>query len=229
MSTATRTDLELAEAHKYRLPNGEVAVNVTTISGLLDMGKSAAFAVAAARLTREGLDYRQEWTAKASTGTRVHSVCEDWLLERESEVEDSDQGCVDALEKFWLDCQPVKIECEAIVLSDRGYGGRMDMIAQLADYRVVLIDVKTGRPYPTEHTLQLSAYRYGDGIATYDAGGMLASLRPIPTVDACACLYVHGDGTYDLTEYPADKTAHEHFCALLEVYRWAKRIVKEAR
>jgi hypothetical protein len=38
------TDLQLANKHRYRLPNGEIAINVTAISGLMDDGKSGAFA-----------------------------------------------------------------------------------------------------------------------------------------------------------------------------------------
>ena len=47
------TDLELAlNKHKYRL-DGVDLVNVTAISGLLDDGKSGAFAGAAVKLTKE--------------------------------------------------------------------------------------------------------------------------------------------------------------------------------
>ena len=54
------SDRELAEKHKYRLPNGDLAVNVTAISGLMDLGKSSAFAGAAVKLTKAGEDYKQD-------------------------------------------------------------------------------------------------------------------------------------------------------------------------
>lgn len=227
MSTKS-TDLELAAKHRYRLPSGELAVNVTTISGLLDDGKSGAMAGAAVKLTKAGADYRAEWRAKADTGTRVHSVCEAWLTGKDADVRDEDAGYVDALEKFWLDHTPAMIECEAVALSERGYGGRFDVVAILSDGRTHLLDLKSGKPYPVEHTLQLAAYRYCDGIGVYDETGMLADLRPMPEVDACGCLYVHEDGTYDLVPYPADLNAFTHFCALLAVHQWAKSVKKEA-
>lgn len=225
--TTKATDLDLAARHRYRLPSGEVAVNVTTISGLLDDGKSGAMAGAAVKLTKAGADYRAEWRAKADAGTRVHAVCEAWLTTGEAEVREEDAGYVDALEKFWTDHEPKKIECESVALSERGYGGRFDLVAALRDGRTLLIDLKTGKPYPVEHSLQLAAYRFCDGIGVYE-DGMLTGLRPMPAVDACACLYVHDDGTYDLVGHPADEEAFERFCALLETYRWAKRVKKEA-
>lgn len=218
-----RTDREMAERHRYRLPDGSIAVNVTAISGLLDDGKSAGMAGAAARLTREGIDFRAEWRAAADTGTRVHSVCERWLLGAECFVEDRDAGYVDALEKFFIEHAPEKIEVEFICLSARGYGGRSDMIARLKDGRVLLIDLKSGKRHAIEHTLQLSAYRYADGIATYgDDGQLSATLRPLPVVDGCACLYVASDGTYSLVEYPADEEAFARFLGLLDAYRWTR-------
>ena len=216
------TDVELAARHKYRLPSGDVAINVTAVSGCLDLGKAAGMAGAAAKLTKAGLDYRAEWREKADTGTRVHAVCEQWLRGESAEVRDSDQGYVDALEKFWQDYEPSLVECEAIALSHHGYGGRLDMIADLNDGRRLLIDVKTGKQYPTEHCLQMAAYRYADGLAEYGEDGMLHLLRPVPKVDACACLYVRGDGTYSLVEYPSDGNAFAIFLSLLHAVMWAK-------
>jgi hypothetical protein len=214
------TDLDLAARHRYRLPNGEIAVNVTAVSGALDLGRSAAMAAAAARITREGRDFRTEWNAKRDAGTRVHAVCESWLRKEGAEVRSEDAGFVDALEKFWTDYEPQMVECEAIVLSTHGFGGRFDMVADLSDGKRWLIDLKSGKQYPLEHSLQLSAYRYADGIAEYETG-MLARLRPVPEVDACACLYIRQDGTYALVEYPADRSTFEQFLSLLAVVRWA--------
>ena len=217
----TLTDLERAEKHKYRLPNGEIAVNVTTISGLLDDGKSGAFAGAAVKLTREGKNYREEWSTKADRGSRVHGHLEDWLHGKPTAVLDEDAGPVDALEKFFVDHQPKRIEVEPIVLCDRGYGGRLDTIVTI-DGETALIDLKTGKKYVTEHTLQLSAYRFADGVAVYDDDGMLTGLRPLPPIDWAGCLYVHDDGTYDLIRYPADEAAFAIFCSLLEAWRWCR-------
>jgi hypothetical protein len=236
-----RTDLELAAQHRYRLPSGEVAVNVTTISGLIDGGKSAAMAAAAAKLTRQGRDYRREWRDKARLGTRVHEVCEKWLRsqvehlpDEELLVGDGDHGYIDALEKFWLEYSPRMVVCEAITLSEtHGYGGRLDMIIDIGSRRL-LVDLKTGKPWPLSHTWQLAAYRYADGIAEYDEkGSLLAMLRPLPRVDACACLYLRDDGSFRFPEYPADQSAFAQFCALLDIYRrmhseQMTRLAKEA-
>jgi hypothetical protein len=235
------TDLELAARHRYRLPNGEVAINVTTISDLVDGGKSAAMAAAAAGLTRQGRDYRQEWRDKADLGTRVHKVCEKWLLSQVADVPDedllvapSDHGYIDALEKFWREYSPRVVVCEAITLSEtHGYGGRFDMVIEVGPRRL-LVDLKTGKPWPISHTWQLAAYRYADGIAEYDEKGRLDALRPLPEVDGCACLYLREDGSFRFPEYPADRTAFAKFCSLLDAYRWMHsqqmtRLVKEAR
>lgn len=207
----------MAERHRYRLPDGTLAVNVTAVAGLLDDGKSAAMAGAAAKLTRQGLTYRAEWNAKRDAGTRAHAVCEAWLKGEAAFVADEDAGFVDALEKFWIEKQPEMIECEAIVLSQHGYGGRFDMITKLGDGRTLLIDLKSGKRHPVEHTLQLAAYRYADGIAVYDDDGSLAHLRAMPTVEGCACVYVSADGTYELVEYPAGDVWFGHFLSLLSV------------
>lgn len=217
----TLTDLERAERHKYRLPNGEIAVNVTAISGYIDDGKSGAMAGAAVKITKAGGDYRAEWRAKADRGTRIHTHTEDWLHGRPTEVLDEDQGSIDAVEAFWLDHQPKKIEVESIVLSDKGYGGRFDCVVEV-DGENGLVDVKTGRPYPTANLWQLSAYKYADGIAVYDDDGTLTGLRPLPRIDWCACLYIHDDGTYELTKYPVDDTSFAMFCKLLDVYKWTR-------
>lgn len=219
----TASDLSLALGkHRYRTPNGEIAVSVTAISGFIDDGKSAAFAGAAMKL---GPGYRSIWKAKADRGTRVHGHLEKFLTGEDIDQADDEKGFVDALEKFIIEHEPAMVEQEAIVLSDLGYGGRFDLLATLADddhQSLGLIDLKTGSPYAVEHTLQLSAYRYADGIATYDEDGNLSNLRPLPQIDWTACLYVADDGTYRLVRYPADETAFRAFCALLEAYKWTR-------
>ena len=64
--TGTLSDWEWATKHRYAVwPQGICAPGVTTVTGLLDNGKAGAFAYAAAKLTREGVDYKAEWEAKA--------------------------------------------------------------------------------------------------------------------------------------------------------------------
>lgn len=223
------TDLSLAlEKHDYRLA-GQKLVNVTAISGLLDDGKSGAFAGAAVKLTKEGLNYRDEWKASGERGTRVHGHVESFLKGEAIDCLPSDMGYVDAAEKFMLDREPEAIELEEIVLSSEGYGGRFDIIAHL-DGHIALIDVKTGKPYAVEHTLQLSAYRYAEGIAVYDEDGAVSGLRGMPLIERTYCLYLREDGSYDLREYPADEQAFAIFRGLLAAHRWTRTdVMKEAK
>lgn len=229
-----KSDQELAEiSHKYRLVDGRIAVNVTAISGLMDDGKSGAMAGSAAKLTRQGLNYREEWNAKRDRGTRVHNVCELFMKGQYADVEASDSGFVDALEMFLRDKEPTVLELEQIALSEKGYGGRFDMIVRWGNDNW-LLDLKTGSEYVIEHTLQLSAYRYADGIAVYDEDGALVDVRPLPKIDRCGCLYVREDGTYKVVEYPADEQAFGIFNNLLTAYQWTrseemKTLVKESK
>lgn len=227
MKAPNKTDLELAAAHKYRLLNGELAISVTGVLKLLDDdGKSAKMAGAAAKLALEGLNYRQEWKAKADLGSRVHGHCEAWLRGEDAEVLPEEHGYIDALEKFFVDRTPQPVEIERVVLNDMGYGGRFDFIAKIGR-QLWLIDLKTGRKYALEHTCQLSAYRFADGMAIYDDAGALAAIEPMPPVQHAGCLYLSGDGTYELVEYPADELAFDVFCDLLAINHSIKLLKKD--
>lgn len=209
------SDLELAIKHRYRTPNGTIAPSVTTITGMLDdNGKSSRMAGAAAKLERQGLNYRAEWAAKATRGTRVHGNCEAWLRGEDAEVLDSDQPYLDALAKFFIDKDPMPIEIERVVLSDRGFGGRFDFIARF-DGLNTLVDVKTGRKYPLEHCLQLAAYSHADGMAVWGPDGNLDRLQPLPPIDRAGDLYLSDDGTFEFVEYPINDLAFAVFTDLL--------------
>lgn len=211
------TDFEAALRHKYRL-NGVALINVTGVTGLLDDDKSSKMAGAAAKITRAGADYKAEWAAKRDRGTRVHASCETWLRGEDAEVLDEDALYVDGLDAFFKEKNPYPIEIERIVLSELGYGGRFDFIAEF-EGQITLVDVKTGRNYFIEHTLQLSAYRFADGMAVYGDDGSLVRLDPLPHIDRAGCLYLDGNGSYEFREYPADEDAFALFSHLLAVKR----------
>lgn len=221
------SDLDLALKHKYRLLDGSVAINVTGVTGLLDDdGKSSKMAGAAAKITREGGNYRAEWNEKMKRGTRVHTACESWLRKEDATFPAEDAPYVDSLAAFFKEKNPKAIEIERVVLSPLGYGGRFDFIAEF-DGLTTLVDVKTGREYFIEHTLQLAAYRFSGGMAVYGEDGNLASIDPLPRIDRAGCLYLSDEG-YTFREYPADEEAFELFVYLLHVKQGIAKLKENA-
>jgi hypothetical protein len=217
----TKTARQLAEDHKYQLPSGDIAINVTAISGLIDDGKAIGFGLAARKFARQGLDHEVEWNKKAELGTRVHGYIEAFMRGEDVEVQEGDEAHADAVEAFLTEKQPILLEQEQICLSDHGYGGRFDMIVQM-DGDVWLLDLKTGKAHAVEHTLQLSAYRFSDGIAVYSEEGDLTGLRPLPPIVKAGGLYTRTDGSYHVVEYPADETSFQYFLDLLRIYKWLR-------
>lgn len=213
------TDLELALAHKYKQANGSMGINVTSVTGMLDIdGKSSRMAGAAAKLTKEGKNHRHEWTDKMHRGTRIHAHCEAWLREEDVEAQPDEAPYLDALATFFKEKNPYPLEIERVVLSWQGYGGRFDFIARIGE-KTILVDVKTGRPYPLEHAMQLAAYRYADGMAVYGDDGNLLRVDPLPPIDAAGCLYLSDDGTYDFVIYDTSRAVHVLFCDLLRIQK----------
>jgi hypothetical protein len=213
--------------HKYVVEHGgKPVVNVTAISGAFDDGKAGAFAGAAVKLTRQGFNYRQVWDEKAERGSRIHAHMEAFMRDEEIDQRHDEAGHVDALDKWMVENDPTLIGQEEVALSRMGYGGRFDLISHMEagefKGKIGLIDLKTGRRNPFEHTLQLSAYRYADGTAIYGANGDLIDLKPLPHIDFAACLYTRDDGTFHFQEYPADETAWGMFLRLLDIYNYAR-------
>lgn len=223
MIAVRRSDAELAERHRYRLPNGDVAISVTSICRLLDDGKSMGFAHAAVKL---GPDFKKEWDAKAERGSRLHAHFERWLSGKDVDALDDELGYLDALEAFFKDYQPTTIAVERVVLSSAGYGGRFDTIVEI-DGVPWIVDLKNGKQHRIEHTMQLAAYRYADGMAVYDDMGAFSHVEPLPLIDRAACLYLSDDGSYVFREYPADRDAFGAFLNLLLVHRWLSATKKE--
>lgn len=217
----SKTDLELALAHKYKFNNGHVPGS-TTITGLVDDQKSGRMAGAAAKITREGGNYRAEWKAKTDRGTRVHGYMERWIDNEDAHIVPGDAGFLDAGGKFFVDHPHEWMHVERIIVGD-GYGGRMDAIGLDEHRRVVLRDWKTGREYD-EHIMQLASYVFGLGFAMYDTDGMFCGLEPIPHIEVASCVYLNEDGTYTAPEHDRDELAeaYDAFCGLLGVYNWLK-------
>ena len=223
----TDADFDAALKHSYRWLDGTPLVGVTTISGLLDDGKSGGMAGAAAKLTREGIDYRKDWDATRDLGTRCHAHAERWMRDEEAEdVAPEEEPFLDGLEKFVLDYNPQTIEQECIVLSHWGFGGRPDWIGTVEHEgwptTPGIIDWKFGKIYSFDHAAQICAYSHADGIGVYDEQGKLTGLRDLPAIEWGADLYVRDDGTYRLEPYPIDDTLFEIFKMLLVAYRYKR-------
>ena len=229
MASKKVSDLQYAESkHQYTDPRDkERKVSVTTVVGMLDTGdKLGAGAGAAVKLTKEGLNYREVWKGKAELGSRVHGYAQLWMEGRSAEVPGDEWGYMDAFGKFCADYTPEWLEVERAVVSAAGYGGRFDMIGELHGEGFCLCDIKTGKAYKPELTLQLAAYRYADGMVVYDEDGMAVSLEPMPHIDLCAGLYLHEDGSYDFVPVPADEVAFRAFERLLQVKHWLRDFPK---
>ena len=226
------SDRQYAESkHQYRDPRtGERLMGVTSIVRAFDPtgDKLGAGAGAAVKLLRDGQDYRKVWNEAADLGKRVHGYAGLWAQGKPADVPADEAPYMDAFEKFCIEHEPTFIETERAVVSHFGYGGKFDFVAEfragpLAD-SYPLVDIKTGKHYQTELTLQLTGYRYADGMVLYDDLGWARMLEPMPHIDHAAGLYLHDDGTYDLAWVNADDVAFRHFVNLLETKRWAKSI-----
>lgn len=176
--------------------------------------------------------HRGIWDAKARRGTDIHRLAEQWAAGRAIDVPVDFVPYIDALERFYADHEPAWVQTERTVVfrdDDLGFAGTCDGVADLADGRRALIDFKTGGRYPAEVVLQLAAYRFAPDLAVFDAEGRLAAVEDNLPVDLAAALYLHGDGTYELLELPADERAYRRFLDLRaawgfyrEMERWAK-------
>lgn len=218
------SDLTLAlDAHKYVVePGGKPQVNITAIAKLLDIGgKSSAFAGAAVKISKEGGDYRKIWKESGELGTRVHGYMENFMTGVAIDYQEGEAGYVHALETFIKERNPQNyIAPEFVVISpEHGYGGRGDLLVTFDD-QLTLCDLKSGKKYAVEHTLQLAAQRYAE-LAVYNDEGVLTGSHPMPQIDRAGCLYVEADGNYEFVTYPADAEAWNVFLGLLDAYNWA--------
>lgn len=232
------SDEELANDHRYRDPRtGALLVSVTAISGSYDSGgKLEAGAAAAVKLVKSGVDYRQEWDYKRERGTRLHTLIARWALGRSVEALPDEEPLLDAFQAFCLATAPVWVESERAVVSDKGYGGRLDLIGTWHG-GTALVDIKTGKPWHLEHRLQVAAYMGADGMVVFDSSGKAVGVEPLPPIDVGGCLYLDESGTATWNElvHKSDDRREEiprsswdfdesfgAFCNLLSVRRWAK-------
>ena len=83
------------------------------------------------------------------------------------------------------------------------------------------MDYKTGNPRPFENALQAAAY-LGSALVNYDGSGMVSHLSALPPVDGALTVYLHGDGTYDVSD-PFERVGVQEsftlFVAALRVFQ----------
>ena len=223
------------------------APSVTTIVGMLDKPglswgaakETALFAnhhqdewlhldeIAAYERLRK--HHKGVWDDKALRGTMVHDFAEQWAAGKEVDCPIECVGYLDALAAFYADHEPEWLQVERTVIYDEQpgleYAGTFDGIAKLKDGTTALIDLKSGKRYPVETTLQLAAYRYATHMGIYDDMGTLVDSEPLPIIDRSCVLYLHDDGAYELLELEADYPTFQIFLALRQVWNW-KRIAE---
>ena len=126
--------------------------SVTTISD--SFGVSWGLVYSAAKLARDGKNFKEEWAKSADKGTRVHDIAESFALFGPAKIEnindyDEDiRGYVKGLIDWWSFYRPTATKTEFMVF-DYGdsppatcYAGRADLLATIAGKRT-LIDYKT--------------------------------------------------------------------------------------
>ncbi len=217
---------------------------VTTVTGVLDkpaltgwkLAQVAESAIASAERLIEDreagkADAAVKWLTTLSTsamdrGTRIHAAVESVLRREPADIDPRDADAVSGA-RAWLN-QAVRerglrvLEVEAFTISEtRGYGGTVDLIAEL-DGEVWLLDWKTGKSvaWPdgrvySDHRLQLAAYSNADFLA--DAGD--PARRPLPPITRHGIIHVTDSGTRLLDAKVGDRD-WSAFLACLELHQW---------
>jgi hypothetical protein len=169
----------------------------------------------------------------AKRGTEVHGFAEQLVkgeaVQAPEEIAGHVESCARFLDEFGFQAE----HTEFSVASYRyGYAGTGDFIASILlpsgakvpeDWRPycgsrirILGDWKTNRSgIFGETALQLAAYRYADVLITG------ATEQPMPAVDACAAIWVRGDG-YDLKPVTAGPEQHRTFLYAQQIAEWSK-------
>lgn len=165
----------------------------------------------------------------ASTGSRVHAICEDYAKSGTfpDALDEDVAPFIEQYKRFILDWNPEYVESEATVYSRLyGYAGTLDAIARI-DGRTYILDIKTGKGVWPEVALQLAAYRHADFIGRPDGRE-----DPIPDCDGALVLHLRPDA-YELLPVSADSAVHDTFLSALDIHRWirydAKAIVGTAK
>lgn len=164
--------------------------------------------------------------AAALRGTKVHKLAEQYMAGEEVDLTDPDvRAHVESYVAFVDDWNPAPLLVESTVVSYRyGYAGTLDLVADLADGRRWLLDIKTSSAVYGDTALQLAAYRYADRYADDDGE------HDMPAVDACGVIHVRADG-YDLvpmTVGEAQLTAFRYVAQVAEIVAGLRELKHDA-
>ncbi|MEM4247638.1 MAG: hypothetical protein QXH80_00020 [Candidatus Nanoarchaeia archaeon] len=97
-------------------------------------------------------------------GTQVHAACEMWLLEKMMPAEEKIESLTKPF-RVWADENIKNLKIVETVLIGNGYGGKVDLVADVKDVGLTVIDLKTQNVkngkvnYYETWPLQLEAYR----------------------------------------------------------------------
>jgi hypothetical protein len=161
--------------------------------------------------------HREVFTEASRRGTAVHKGLEQLAAGVEVDVPEPYVGLVDAYLRFVEEWQPRELLVERPVFSRRWrYAGTPDLIADLADGKRWLLDWKTGTTIRPEYALQLAAARYAEVVLQGDGVEV-----PVPRVDACGCVHLRLDGTYELRPMQATEVEWRVFLHAIPVAAWA--------
>ena len=216
----------------YRLDDGEQKADiysVTTVMNVIDKGIGFHKWLGNSPSYEMAMDYGNK---RAELGTMVHAFCSmlSWGMEvntangwednnfvRHNVPDEAKKRLLGFIDYFTAE-RPIMLASEIMLFNpkemDGGlqypFAGTADMVYLTASDNkpnVVLCDIKTGKEYPKQHALQLTAYKllwdslYGD-----EHGN----------IDALKCLYLRDNGKYKLVEYPFVPDAYYDCVSMFE-------------
>jgi hypothetical protein len=170
------------------------------------------------RLDRIRFAHRDQLSAAALRGTRIHGYGEQLVHGDPVEIPEEYQGPAEAYARFldaW-DIQPVAVETPLASLK-HSYGGTADLWATIGarDGIRALIDLKTGKTVYEATALQAAAYRHAD---IWQPNGP-DSEQPLPDVQAVYVAHILPD---DVRMLPVKAGPEEfrQFLYLQQTHRW---------